>query len=157
LTGNEGWKHKAAKERIKYELSLYFNRVVDELDLSVPNPAYIMGDLKERSTHTFFLDVYAEDPIWRKIESAKYQRIGIEIDGDVGHKRTKKQYKRDIARTNALVEYYVYQGIMIFRFDSEYLAGPGFRDPRNRFIHRPKLSNHEIHNEIGLVPKKITV
>lgn len=152
---SEGWKHKAAKERIKFELSLYFNVVQEEFLMPVPNPQRIFGDLNAVSTRKYVLDVFAEDPIWRKIESLKYPRIGIEIDGDVGHRRTKRQYKRDIARTKQLCEYKVYEGLLIVRFDSEYLAGKGFRDPRNNFIHRPKLTPAEILKEIGLVPRKI--
>lgn len=152
---SEGWKHEAAKQRIKFELSLYFNRVFDEFEIPVPNPERIFGDLNVKSTKPYKLDVFAEDPIYRKIDSLKYRTIGIEIDGEVGHKKTKRQFKRDIARTNQICEFRLYQGIAIFRFDSEYLAGKGFRDPRNNFRWRPKLTPEEILKEIGLVAKKI--
>ena len=91
----EGWKHEAAKQRVKFELSLYFNRVFDEFQLPVPNPERVMGDLNSRSTITYHLDVFAEDPIYRKIDTLKYRTIGIEIDGEVGHKKTKKQFKQE--------------------------------------------------------------
>ena len=81
-------KHKAAQEKIASYLRLYFRVVKIEFDAPVPNPARIMGDLKERSTITHHLDVNTEVPIWRKIESVKYTRFGIEIDCNVGHKNT---------------------------------------------------------------------
>lgn len=72
----EGWKHQTAKDKISCELSLYFNRVETEEKLTVPNPTYVIVDLKERSTFTYHLDEYTEVPIWRKIESVK--SIGLE-------------------------------------------------------------------------------
>lgn len=154
----EGWKHEAAKKKVAFELSLYFNIVREEVKMPVPNPEFVMSGNLNSSTRiikTYHLDVYAEDPILRKIESIQYPRIGVEIDGEVGHKRTKRQHKRDVARTQQLCDYDVYQGMIIVRFDSEYIAGKGFRDPRNNFVYRPKLTPEEILKEMRIRPRKI--
>ncbi len=151
----EGWKHKKAKEIIMFELSLYFNVVEEEFFMPVPNSERVMGDLKARSTKSYSLDIYAEDPIWRKIEKLEYQRIGIEIDGAVNHMKTKAQFRRDRARSKYLCEYEVYEGLLIVRFDSDYVVGKSFRDPRKSFLPRPKLTPHEILEEVRVTPRKI--
>lgn len=57
MTLIEGRKHQTTKDKIAYELSLYFNWVETEEKLTVPNSVYVMGHLKERSTITHRLDV----------------------------------------------------------------------------------------------------
>lgn len=150
---NISQKHVAAQEKLAEYLSHYFWKVFIEFDAPVPNPARVIGDINARSTKPYDLDVFAEAPIWEKLESVKYQRIGIEIIGPSrkGH-NNKHQLDRDEARLKQIHDYY---NIPIYSYSCHEVVGNGYKDARGK--------NHPCHRERdyfrwwGIVPKQITV
>lgn len=152
---SKGYKHIKAQQRLFNIFALYFNVVIPEFPMPCPNPQFTLGDHKARSLKTYYFDIFAESPKMEKIQSLKYPTIGIEVDGEYGHKKTKRQHKRDNARTQIITEYY--NGVFIIRYDSEQIVGKGFADPFKNWDFRPPFTQEEIFRHIELVPKKISV
>lgn len=111
-----GDKHLAAQNKLIDLLAPYYLHVSKEIEYEVVNPKYIL-DSKQRPTITYWFDVFVQGKLR---EEVTYDRIGIEVDGGVGHKKTKRQHIKDRQRTKSLeLEY----GFLVHRFDSEQIVG----------------------------------
>lgn len=109
-----------------------------------PNDKYLY-DGNEFTVKPYLLDVYAYGP--RFPNETKWQRIGIEVDGSKGHKKTKAQTNRDTQRTQNLLCHF--PDIKIFRFDTKDLVGRGYVNPKTK--RRSKiLTDAEILAELGV-------
>ncbi|HEX5519309.1 MAG TPA: hypothetical protein VFX18_02610 [Candidatus Nitrosocosmicus sp.] len=140
-------KHIQAQERIRKLLIHYYDFVIEEQITPVPNPKYILGDKYARPTIDFHLDVLAEQPIWCDCHGYEFEKICIEIDGQVNHKKTKRQFYKDKHRTDAIEDYI--EDIKIVRFDSEELAGKGYINPKTKKLTKT-ISNDEILERCGI-------
>lgn len=126
----------------------YFKYTQLEFDAPVPNMkrAY---DSKAKSTRPYDWDVFCETPRMHTRDLVPFQKIGIEIDGAVGHKKTENQYMHDEVRTTLLKSYYKVNTI---RFDTDELVGKGYVNPKTKKITSPILTNKEILERLGITP-----
>lgn len=138
---NKSQQHQNAQDRLTSLLSEFYIHVSQEQEITVPNPAYLY-DRKTHSTITYWFDVFAQGP---KDPRCKFQSIGIEIDGRVGHKKTKKQYIRDNMRTKHIQYEY---NINIQRFDTQQIVG-GYTNPKTK-RKTPPLTDKEILEFLGI-------
>lgn len=139
-----GQQHIDAQAWIKFLLSKHFRILKEEHHMPTPNGKYIY-DGEEFVIKPYKLDVYAKMPYptcdW------KYNEVGVELDGKVGHKTTKHQYNRDNQRTEDITE--MYDGIFIVRFDSKQIVGRGYVNPKTKRRHSI-LTDAEILTELGV-------
>src|SRR5690349_11291141 len=95
-------KHIAAQNTILDILSKYYKTFALEFEVPTPNPERYY-DSDAEPVKEYKLDVYACEPVGDEI--TKHWQIGVELDGKVGHKKTKRQFLRDEARTLAIETY----------------------------------------------------
>ena len=138
-----GKKHTDAQNKIVAILKQHYYSVRQEIPFPVPNPKYTY-DPTVHPVLTYWFDVYAMQP--KEECNVQYDKLGIEIDGDVGHKRTKAQFYRDINRTESLVVEY---GFLVHRFDPEQVVGRGYRNPRTQQVTLP-LTTYEVLHRLGI-------
>lgn len=142
-------QHKKAQIRLADLLQKYYDYVTIEAFKPTPNPQYIYSSThKSNNDFTikpYLLDVYALYPKYR--EDSQWVKIGIEVDGSKGHKKTKAQTNRDIQRTQNLLCHF--PDIKIFRFDTKDLVGRGYVNPKTKKRHSI-LTDDEILKEIGV-------
>lgn len=145
-TGKPGKNHVKAQERIANLLRIYYRTVVLEQEVPIPTP-FLKYD---KSTHEYVpyrLDVYATVPKFEYL--CKYKELGIEIYGDVGHKHTRRQYKKDYHRNVAIKNYY---GITISVYDTEDLVGRGHKI-RKTLKFKPLFTNDDILKDLAIGEK----
>lgn len=139
-------QHKKAQIRLADLLQKYYDYVTIEAFRPTPNPQYIYNTRSEEfAIKPYLLDVYASYPKDR--EGYQWLKVGIEVDGSKGHKKTKAQTNRDIQRTQNLLCHF--PDIKIFRFDTKDLVGRGYVNPKTKKRHSI-LTDAEILKEIGV-------
>lgn len=138
-------QHQKAQWRILHLLSDYYHLTSVECFTPAPNNKYIYDDENEFSVKPYLLDVYASMP--KDPELTRYDKLGIEIDGSVGHKKTKRQYVRDTQREKDILA--IAPDIKIFRYDTKDLVGRGYVNPKTKKRHAI-LTDAEILAELGV-------
>lgn len=138
-----GRLHAQAQLELVRILRPFYTHVTQEVPFPVPNPKYVY-DPTVVSTLTYWFDVFAQ----HCRTHCKYPKLGIEVDGEVGHKRTMSQYIRDQKRTDSLVEFY--DDIAIFRFDPQMIVGRGYRNPKTKELIEP-WTPEEILKILGIL------
>lgn len=145
-----GKKHIEAQYKLAYILTSYYNSVAIEQEAPIPNT--YLKYTKDREIIPYKFDVYASDPINELF--CEYPQIGIEVYGDVGHKHTRRQYKRDKFRNQALKNHY---GVFIEVYDTEDLTGRGQR-VKGTVKFKPKFTEDDILYHLGIQkPRKLEV
>jgi hypothetical protein len=147
-----GPKHDKASIRLAVLLESFYDHIEIEEEIEVPNPKYILGDRNASKTINYYFDVFCDGAQDCECHSYTYNKIGIEIDGSIGHKRTKRQHYRDKHRTNTINEYMV--DVRIIRFDTEELTGKGYINPKTKKL-TPILDDTEILERCGIYGRNL--
>jgi hypothetical protein len=139
-------QHRDAQLRLYKILTSYY--AVRSLEAFTPTPSgkYIFDNRNEEfSIKPYLLDVYASCPYDKKYVT--HEQIGIEVDGKVNHKTTKRQFQRDIQRTKDIICHF--PQMAIFRFNTKDLIGRGYVNPKTKKRHSIS-TDEEIMKELGL-------
>ena len=139
-----GKQHANAQVLVANWLAKHYTYVTVEKRLPTPNPRYIF-DGEEFRIKPYDLDVHAHGPFPDCI--CEHEELGIEIDGDVGHKRTKYQTVRDNQRSDSLKDFY--PNIYIERYDTKQLVGRGYINPKTKRRTKP-LTASQVLADLGI-------